>query len=269
MPLDAWAHESGWRCSVSARRAVESPPISSTQGSPCVATTRSGDRGSRRRSLRRPCRGRLRERHRPRPHDRVGGGRGRGSCCWPALRADMIYADLNTASPAQKHEVAALVAGTGARFADVALLGPVPASGLATPALASGPGAQALASSARTARYAGRRSCPTAPGDAAVLKLLRSVFMKGLAASVLESTARPRRRSVGAAWLEGEIAAVIGKPLLERLVEGSHLHARRRADEMESGVRAPAGAWVSSPASPPRALRSSPTSRPSRPGDGR
>jgi hypothetical protein len=43
----------------------------------------------------------------------------------------VIYADLNTASPALKHELAALVADSGAQFADVALIGPVPARGLA------------------------------------------------------------------------------------------------------------------------------------------
>jgi hypothetical protein len=35
-------------------------------------------------------------------------------------------------------------------------------------------------------------------------------------------------------WLEGEIAAVIGRPLLDRLVEGSRRHAVRRLDEMEA-----------------------------------
>ena len=71
------------------------------------------------------------------------------------------------------------------------------------------------------------------PGDAATLKLLRSVFMKGLAASALESL-RAAEAAGHASWLEGEIAAVIGEPLLERLVEGSRRHAVRRVDEMEA-----------------------------------
>src|SRR5215831_11607498 len=50
----------------------------------------------------------------------------------PALRRGAIYVDLNTASPQLKREVAALVDGTSARFADVALLGPVPMRGLRT-----------------------------------------------------------------------------------------------------------------------------------------
>ena len=150
----------------------------------------------------------------------------------PGLAAGAIYADLNTTSPSLKRDIAALVDGAGARFADVALLGPVPARGLATPALASGSGAQAFAD------VLGPLGMPVEvvsdrPGDAATLKLLRSVFMKGLAASALESL-RAAEAAGHATWLEGEIAAVIGEPLLERLVEGSRRHAVRRVDEMDA-----------------------------------
>jgi len=151
---------------------------------------------------------------------------------FPGLRPDAIYADLNTASPALKGEIAALVATAGARFADVALLGPVPGRGLATPAVASGPGAQAFADAfgplGMPVRVVSDR-----PGDAATLKLLRSVFMKGLAASVLESL-HAAKAAGHREWLEGEIAGVIGEPLLERLVEGSRRHALRRVDEMHA-----------------------------------
>jgi 3-hydroxyisobutyrate dehydrogenase-like beta-hydroxyacid dehydrogenase len=150
----------------------------------------------------------------------------------PGLGSGAIYADLNTTSPALKQDVAALVPRAGARFADVALLGPVPARGLRTPALASGPGAQAFAD------VLGPLGMPVEvlsdrPGEAATLKLLRSVFMKGLAASVLESL-HAAEAAGHAGWLEGEIAAVVGEPLLERLVEGSRRHAVRRLDELET-----------------------------------
>ena len=65
------------------------------------------------------------------------------------------------------------------------------------------------------------------------MKLLRSVFMKGLAASALESLAAAREAE-HEPWLEEQIAAVIGRPLLERLVTGSRTHAARRVDEMEA-----------------------------------
>ena len=73
------------------------------------------------------------------------------------------------------------------------------------------------------------------PGEAAGLKLLRSVFMKGLAASVLESVEAARRRGAED-WLRGEIADVIGVQLLERLLSGSVSHAERRLDEMDTAA---------------------------------
>jgi Domain of unknown function (DUF1932) len=59
------------------------------------------------------------------------------------------------------------------------------------------------------------------------------VFMKGIAAAALE-TLRAAEAAGHAPRLEGEIAAVIGEPLLERLVEGSRRHALRRVDEMDA-----------------------------------
>ena len=73
-----------------------------------------------------------------------------------------------------------------ALFADVALVGVVPNTGLPTPALASGDGAERFAEIFRPlgmpVEVVGSR-----PGDAAGLKLLRSVFMKGLAAAAIET----------------------------------------------------------------------------------
>ncbi len=148
----------------------------------------------------------------------------------PSLAPGAIYADLNTGRPSLKHELATLVDGAGGRFADVALLGPVPARGLGTPALASGLGAHAFAD------VVGPLGMPVEvlsdhAGDAAALKLLRSVFMKGLAASALESL-HAAEAAGHADWLEQQLADVIGRPLLERLLEGSRAHAARRVDEM-------------------------------------
>jgi 3-hydroxyisobutyrate dehydrogenase-like beta-hydroxyacid dehydrogenase len=150
----------------------------------------------------------------------------------PALRAGAVYADLNTAAPAQKRELAALAKQHGILFADVALLGPVPARGLATPALAAGDGA------VRFAELLEPLGMPVDvvsqdAGDAAAMKLVRSVFMKGLAAAVLESLAAAEA-SGNAEWLEQQLGDVIGRALVERLVEGSRRHAARRVDELDA-----------------------------------
>ena len=148
-----------------------------------------------------------------------------------ALGGDTLYADLNTASPQLKRELAAVLP---VQFADVALVGVVPSSGLATPALASGAGAE------RFAELFQPLGMPVDvvglhPGDAAGLKLLRSVFMKGMAAAAIESLEAAR-----AAGVEGrvraDLAAVIGEPLLERLLSGSRLHAVRRVEEMRAAA---------------------------------
>lgn len=145
------------------------------------------------------------------------------------LRDDALYADLNTSAPALKRQLADAVR---APFADVALVGTVPRLGLATPALASGPGAARFAELFRPLGMPVEVVGPE-PGAAAGLKLIRSVFMKGLAAAVVESLAAAR--AVGAEpRARADIEAVIGAELLERLVEGSTAHAGRRAAEMRA-----------------------------------
>jgi 3-hydroxyisobutyrate dehydrogenase-like beta-hydroxyacid dehydrogenase len=139
-------------------------------------------------------------------------------------------------------------------FADVALTGIVPDSGLATPALASGAGAERFAELFRPlgmpVDVLGARA-----GDAAGVKLLRSVFMKGMAAAAIESLAAAEAAGVDER-IRREIARVIGEPLLERLLTGSREHAARRVDEMQAAavyveelgvpprVSAAAAAWL-------------------------
>jgi 3-hydroxyisobutyrate dehydrogenase-like beta-hydroxyacid dehydrogenase len=146
----------------------------------------------------------------------------------PSLPRNAVYADVNTAGPALKRELAGLVP----RFADVALLGPVPVRGLQTPALASGPGAAAFADA--LAPFGMPVEVVSAePGDAAALKLVRSVFMKGVAAAAIESL--KAAEAIGKReWAERQLAEVLDSRLLERFVAGSRLHAIRRADEMEA-----------------------------------
>jgi 3-hydroxyisobutyrate dehydrogenase-like beta-hydroxyacid dehydrogenase len=151
-----------------------------------------------------------------------------------ALAFEQVYADMNTTLPTVKCDVAAVVERAGAAFSDVALLGPVPARGLQTPALASGDGAERFVELLRPfgmpVEVVGDE-----PGDAAGLKLLRSVFMKGLAASVFESMEAAKVRGA-ADWLRGEIVDVLGQPLLQRLLSGTVTHAGRRLDEMEAAA---------------------------------
>ena len=144
-----------------------------------------------------------------------------------ALGAGAVYADANTGSVGLKRELAELV---GARFADVALMAPVPGRGLRTPALASGTGAPGFAAAfaplGMPVEVVGEE-----PGAAARRKLLRSVAWKGFAAVVVEALAAGR--AAGAEeFVRAQLAEVLPGRDIERMEHGSRAHARRRAHEM-------------------------------------
>ena len=155
----------------------------------------------------------------------------------PVLARGALFADLNTAAPALKRAIADVIGDRGARFADVALLRPVPQAGIRTPALASGTGAEHFAATFQ------RFGMPvttvgTAAGEAAARKLARSVFMKGLAAALGESLAAGERLGCED-WLRADIGATLAAAdasLLDRLMEGSRAHAARRVEEMAAAV---------------------------------
>jgi 3-hydroxyisobutyrate dehydrogenase-like beta-hydroxyacid dehydrogenase len=147
------------------------------------------------------------------------------------LTDDAVYADLNTAAPLLKRQLAAALP---VRFADVALIGTVPASGLTTPTLASGAGAERFAALFRPLGMP-VDVVGASPGEAAGLKLLRSVFMKGVAAAAIESL-EAARLAGAEERVHADIAGVIGEPLLERFLSGSRAHAARRVDEMNAAA---------------------------------
>jgi len=155
----------------------------------------------------------------------------------PALRAGTVWADLNTASPKVKAALVEELAGRDVPVVDVALMSPVPGKRLRTPMLASGGGA---------ARYAevlaglGSEVAiqPGPAGEAISRKLLRSVFYKGLAAAVVEALAAAEAAGC-ADWLRGNIGAELAgldERAVDRQVDGTHRHARRRTDEMTAAA---------------------------------
>ncbi|WP_426322452.1 DUF1932 domain-containing protein [Microbacterium sp. E-13] len=157
----------------------------------------------------------------------------------PHVPEGAVYADLNTAAPELKADIARLAADRGRAMADVAVLAPVVRAGHRTPLLASGPGAHEFAA------LVGPFEVPVQivdgdAGEAARLRLLRSVFMKGLAALVLEGLGAAR--AVGAEeWLRTQMADELGPDgaaLINRLVHGSTQHAVRREHEVRAALAA-------------------------------
>ena len=156
----------------------------------------------------------------------------------PSLAAGTLWADLNTASPGLKQALADRAGERKVPVVDVALMSPVPGKGLRTPMLVSGESAD---------RYvevlggfgADAAVQPGPVGTAISRKLLRSVFYKGLAAAVVEAMAAGEAAGCGD-WLRGNISAELAgfdERTIDRLIDGTHRHARRRADEMIASAR--------------------------------
>jgi len=155
----------------------------------------------------------------------------------PGCDPGTLWADLNTASPAEKLSLEK-AAGGRVRVIDVALMSPVPGHGLFTPMTASGPAAADYAAVLRP--LGAKVDVLDGPvGSAATHKLLRSVFYKGLAAAVLEATAAARAAGLSD-WLRGNITEELIRAdaaTLQRLLTGSKTHAVRRIHEMEAAER--------------------------------
>jgi 3-hydroxyisobutyrate dehydrogenase-like beta-hydroxyacid dehydrogenase len=155
----------------------------------------------------------------------------------PALRPGTVWADLNTASPGVKVALVEQLAGRDVPVVDVALMSPVPGKGLHTPMLVSGEGAARYAE--LLAAFGVRVTIQPGPaGEAISRKLLRSVFYKGLAAAVVEALAAAEAAGC-ADWLRDNISAELAgfdERTIDRLVDGTHRHARRRADEMTAAT---------------------------------
>src|SRR5690349_24883514 len=117
------------------------------------------------------------------------------------------------------------------------MMAPVPGRGLRVPMLASGTGAVRYAA-LLTPLGAGIEVLDGPAGLAASKKLLRSVFYKGMAASIVE--ALDAARTAGEEqWLREHIAAELAAAdaaTMDRITDGTRRHAVRRAAEMEAAA---------------------------------
>lgn len=164
------------------------------------------------------------------------GGRAAGAVleeALPAMGPAGIFADMNTAAPAEKRRLANRAEQHGIPFVDVAILAPVPRARIGTPLVLSGAGADRLLA-VLTGWGIPAAAVGNEAGVAAGLKLLRSVFMKSLATTILESVTAAR--AVGAEdWIIDQIASELGPSghaLVARILEGTPVHAVRREAEM-------------------------------------
>jgi 3-hydroxyisobutyrate dehydrogenase-like beta-hydroxyacid dehydrogenase len=151
------------------------------------------------------------------------------------LQPNQLFADLNTAAPQTKRGVAAIIEETGALFVDAALMEPVLPKGLGTPVYASGSGAETFAQT-MTPLGMPVTFLDHEAGHAATHKLVRSIVYKGIAAVVMECLEAAQALNMSEFARAQMMTIMRDEAMIDRFVNGSIKHARRRVHEMEAVV---------------------------------
>ena len=153
----------------------------------------------------------------------------------PFLTANHIYADLNSVSPGLKQSIARIIEASGDRFAEIAMMAPVPPYGQKVPMLAGGAGApefvEKLAPFGISAEIVSREV-----GTAAATKMFRSIMVKGMEALITECVLGATRYNADErvfASLTETFPGIDWKQLADYMVGRVVVHGERRAREME------------------------------------
>jgi 3-hydroxyisobutyrate dehydrogenase-like beta-hydroxyacid dehydrogenase len=155
----------------------------------------------------------------------------------PHVSGKPFFLDINSVSPARKQETAKLL-GDGARYVDVAVLGPIHPARHQTPMLLAGADAAAVAP---ILSALGMRVTVGSVeiGAAAAIKMVRSVMIKGIEALTYECFLAAARAGVVeevAASLKNNFPGLDWKKLIPYNLERMARHGERRAAEMEEVV---------------------------------
>ena len=104
----------------------------------------------------------------------------------PHLVAGQVLFDINSVSPQRKRGSAVLLRATGANYVDMAVMAPVHPRGHCTPVLVAGSIEKALMDGLRNLAFDFEVVGPEA-GAATAIKMVRSLFVKGLEAITVET----------------------------------------------------------------------------------
>lgn len=157
------------------------------------------------------------------------------SACFPYMGGSGLYVDPSPAAPNIKSEICQAASEQGVSYVDLALLGTVTMSGLEVPLLAAGPRADSFVELGRRLGMQITKVSDQA-GDATRVKLVRSVYMKGRDALIVELLIAANL--IGAERvLVDSISAAPGEKvsfaeLVDRVLPALAKHAGRRADEL-------------------------------------
>ncbi len=152
----------------------------------------------------------------------------------PHMHRDAQLVDMTTASPSMKKQAAQAATVAGVHYVDVAIMGAITLNWERTPLLASGSGAQAFSELLTPAGGRVQVIAGGLAGDAISLKILRSIFTKGMEALTVELLVSAERQGLRD-QLFAQLRDIDESPLrdfMEMLVRTHVVHAARRAHEV-------------------------------------
>ncbi len=153
----------------------------------------------------------------------------------PHLTGNPYFLDINSVSPGRKKETEKLLDGK-ARYVDVAILAPIHPARHQTPVLLAGPHAQAVMPLLIDELEMRGAIAGDEVGQAAGLKMIRSVMIKGMEALTLECFLAAKRYGIVdevAASLKNNYPTLDWNKVIEYNIERMASHGVRRADEMD------------------------------------
>jgi 3-hydroxyisobutyrate dehydrogenase-like beta-hydroxyacid dehydrogenase len=156
------------------------------------------------------------------------------------LTSRHVYADLNSVSPRMKQKVGEIISRSGARFVEIAVMGPIPSQLHKTPMLIGGPAAPEFQE--MFAPYGMRMDVVSTDqiGRAAAVKMFRSVIYKGLEALIFECVLGASQYGAEDrvfASLAESFPGIDWKKLADYMVGRVIVHGERRAREMDEVAR--------------------------------
>jgi 3-hydroxyisobutyrate dehydrogenase-like beta-hydroxyacid dehydrogenase len=153
-----------------------------------------------------------------------------------AISPGALWLDLNSVAPETKCQAAAVIEAAGGHYVDVAVMAPVQPAGRAVPLLVAGPHAARASATLKAAGFANISVAGEHVGDAAAVKMIRSVMVKGIEALSAECALAAARAgvtetvvaSLDASWQDRSWAVQFDYNL-DRMMA----HGVRRAAELE------------------------------------
>ncbi len=157
----------------------------------------------------------------------------------PFLKPGQLYIDVSASTPKVKESFEKMVEKSGALYVDAAMLGSLPLNRHKVPITASGSGAEKFKET--MSKKGMNITCVgSQAGSASAIKLIRSVFMKGIAALMLEMLEGAYKYNVMDEVVSSLSASMDGisfESHLKRLITGTAVHAKRRAEELNGSVQ--------------------------------